>query len=265
MGYKQLPVGSIWYTDNEQSIGTYPFIDVKQTESGHFLLMDDTPTKEQIILQHGKTGTHIQMLPNGDYEHRVYGNNFSIIVNDHNVVIQGICNIEVHGDSKMHVYGDSNIQVDGSLYATAGKDSFVQVSGDLDVSSTGSVTISAGSALNPIGSDITLIAGGGVNIKGDLTVSGQVVGGTVSSNAGITAATKVFAAGGLETLGGANIGFSTPGPIIPPGVTTSTISQTAPLHNSTVALTGITSDVFGPLAIWRLFSGTHNHTWFHLV
>jgi len=255
----QGPAGSIWYTDNNQSVGTYPFVNIKQTESGHFLLMDDTLNKEQIILQHGKTGTHIQMLPNGDYEHRVYGNNFSIIVNDHNVVIQGVCNIEVHSDSKLHVYGDSNIQVDGSLYATAGADSYVHVEGALDVSSTGGVTISAGGVVPGVSNDITLITGGVVNVKGDLNVSGGITAGAISSNAGITAVGKVFATGGLETLGGANIGFSTPGPIVPNGAVTTTTSVISPFTSSSVHQGGVVSDIFGPTSIMRLFDAIHDH------
>lgn len=254
----QAPVGSIWYTDPIE-IGTYPYVDVKQTESGHFLLMDDTPNKEQIILQHGKTGTYIRMLPNGDYEQRIYGNNFSVVVNDENVVIQGVCNIEVHNDSKLHVYGDSNIQVDGSLYAQTGKDAKVHVAGNLDVSSEGTVAISAGGQLPGQSKSILLNTGSNVIITGGLIVSGGITAASVSSKTSVQALGKVFATGGLETLGGANIGFATPGPVIPPGVTTSTVSQITPLQTSSVTLSGITSDIFGPLAIWRLFSGTHQH------
>ena len=254
----QAPAGSIWYSEAIE-IGTYPFINVKQSESGHFLLMDDTPTKERILFQHGKTGTMIHMKPNGDYEQRVYGNNFSIVVNDENVVIQGVCNIEVHNDSKLHVYGDSNIQVDGSLYAKTGKDAKIHVTGNLDVASEGIVAISAGGQLPGQSKSILLNTGGNVIITGGLVVSGGITAGSVSSKTNVNALGKVFATTGLETLGGANIGFVTPGPLIPTGVTTSTISQTAPLQKAGVTLAGITSDIFGPLAIWRLFSGTHNH------
>ena len=254
----QAPAGSIWYTEQIE-IGTYPFINVKQSESGHFLLMDDTPSKEQVILQHGKTGTFIHMKPNGDYEQRIYGNNFSIVVNDQNVVIQGICNIEVHSDSKLHVYGDSNIQVDGSLYATAGADSYLHVDGNLDVSSTGGVTISAGGVVPGVSSDITLVTGGVVNVKGDLNVSGTINGGSISSQSGITAVGKVFGTGGLETLGGANIGFSTPGQIITSGVATATVSASAPLTTSSVHQGGVVSDIFGPTSIMRLFDAIHDH------
>jgi len=254
----QAPAGSIWYTEPIE-IGTYPFINVKQTESGHFLLMDDTPTKERILFQHGKTGTMIHMKPNGDYEQRVYGNNFSIVVNDENVVIQGVCNIEIHNDSKLHVYGDSNIQVDGSLYAKTGKDAKIHVTGNLDVASEGTVAISAGGQLPGQSKSILLNTGANVIITGGLIVSGGITAGSVTSKTSVQALTKVFATGGLETLGGANIGFATPGPLIPTGITTSTTSQTAPLQKAGVTLAGITSDIFGPLAIWRLFSGTHNH------
>jgi len=256
----QAPVGSIWYTDPNQTVGTYPFINVKQTESGHFLLMDDTVGKETIILQHGKTGTQIQMLPNGDYEHRVYGNTFSIIVNDQNVIIQGICNIEVHGDSKLHVYGDSNMQIDGSIYAKAGKDAFIHTEGKIDVSSNGPVNITAGGSIPGIANDITLITGGSVNVKGDLVVSGKVIGGSISSNSNLTAATKIFAGTHIETLGEMNCGYTSPSPVPAFGKFTSTTSVTSPITVSGIHNGGVVSDVLGSMSMMRAWENLHIHT-----
>jgi hypothetical protein len=58
----------------------YPYNDAKQTESGHLFEMDDTPTRERIRLQHGKSLTFIEMQPNGDQVHKVFGDDYEITI-----------------------------------------------------------------------------------------------------------------------------------------------------------------------------------------
>ena len=65
----------------------YPYNDVKQTDAGHLFEMDDTPTRERIRLQHGKTLTFIEFHPNGDQVHKVFGTDYEITIKDKNVLI----------------------------------------------------------------------------------------------------------------------------------------------------------------------------------
>jgi hypothetical protein len=90
----------------------YPFNHVQQTESGHAFEMDDTPTRERIALTH-RTGTFIEMHPNGDEVHKVYGNGFTIIVSNKNILIGGDCNIQINGNCNLEVMKDMNVQVGG--------------------------------------------------------------------------------------------------------------------------------------------------------
>jgi hypothetical protein len=50
--------------------------------------MDDTPTRERIRLQH-RIGTFMEMYPNGDEVHKVYGTGYEIHLKGKNVLIKG--------------------------------------------------------------------------------------------------------------------------------------------------------------------------------
>ena len=75
--------------------------------------MDDTPTRERIRLQH-RSGTFIEMHPNGDEIHKVYGDGYEITINDKNVLVEGKCTVTINGDSVINVKGDKIEQVDGN-------------------------------------------------------------------------------------------------------------------------------------------------------
>jgi hypothetical protein len=285
----QAPEGSIWYNDANTSIGQSPYIDIKQTASGHFVLFDDTPDVEAIQMQHGPTGTYWRVNPDGSKEQIIHGNNFTVVINDNNLVVQGVCNIEVHGDSKLHVYGDMHTQIDGNLNAlvlgnpsTSPVTAAIHVAGDVDLTADGDVSISAGSStnldpLNPSGA-IILNTQAGVIINGDVTVNGKIMslgsisaGGPLNPFANITAGGKVIGQYGLETLfGGVNVGFTSEltGPeaaseygivkamtsFLTPGLVAAGVSVTAPIIAGVV-----TSDIQGPMALLRLFGSLHNH------
>ena len=108
------------FTEPESAANTdyqpiYPYNNIQQTEAGHSFEMDDTPTRERIRLQH-RVGTFIEMHPNGDEVHKVYGDGYEITILNKNVLIKGNCNITIEGDSTLHVKGDSHTVVDGSVF-----------------------------------------------------------------------------------------------------------------------------------------------------
>jgi hypothetical protein len=47
--------------------------------------MDDTPTRERIRLQHGKSLTFIEMHPNGDQVHKVFGDDYEITIKNKDI------------------------------------------------------------------------------------------------------------------------------------------------------------------------------------
>lgn len=153
----------------------YPYNQVKETESGHVMEMDDTPGAERVNITH-RTGTFIEMHPNGkrvdktlndrhDYTtgdsiERVEGNTYKIF--DKSVTIkttegevtfqlekgsmnitlnEGNVNIHlVGGNLNMKVDGNVNEQITGNVTRKIGGNLTEQVTGDVTRTTSGSTT-----------------------------------------------------------------------------------------------------------------------------
>lgn len=236
------------WTEPESAANTayppdYPYNRVIQSQSGHSLEMDDSRGRERVRLTH-RTGTFIEMHPNGDEVHKVYGNNYVITIQDNNVLIKGNCVVTIEGDSYINVKGDKIEQIDGN-YELYVKGNYSQV-----VEKTGSITVKndlkvlSGASLG--GGAMTLASADGVYVESDLNVSGEVVAakmyskGRVDADAGISAGFPGF----VTQFGGLSVGFPAPGTAIPiPGQITcigniftamsvnATIAVNAPMGN----------------------------------
>ena len=66
----------------------YPYNNAVETESGHSFEMDDTPESERISLVH-RTGTNMEMRPDGSNQQKIIGNSTRIIEKDELVHIKG--------------------------------------------------------------------------------------------------------------------------------------------------------------------------------
>jgi hypothetical protein len=193
---------SAW-TEPESAANTdyqpvYPYNNITQTESGHLFELDDTPTRERVRLQH-RIGTFIEMHPNGDEVHKVYGDGYEITIKNKNVLIQGQCNITIEGDSVLHVRGDAYTQIDGDCFQTVGRsveqlingDCKQTIDGDYDLDISGNFNVSASS----------------VNINSDVNATGDI-----GSNQSITAVGNITAGLNLSaTLSVQTPGFMTAG------------------------------------------------------
>ena len=249
--------GSTWTTSANTQVGSYPYINLTQTEAGHMDMKDDTPGNESMRRQHGTTGTYQHWYSNGDSDAVIKGNNFTVIVKDNNVSIRGVCNIEVYQDCKLTVHGDMISEIDVSLKASVGGKSHIHTAGNVDLTSDGDINISSGS-----GDVLTGLGGGSIFLKspknvivtGDLRVQGAITATSISSKTNVTAGFKVFATGGLETLGGVNVGCVTPGPYVPTGILTATASMNAPM-----SIQGISSSILGFDVMNLLTFNTHVH------
>lgn len=270
-----LPLGSVGIATAPKP-GDYPYIRGQQTEAGHMFIMDDTPENEQIILQHAKSNTQVWIEPDGSMQTLISGNNFTVVVNNNNVLVKGVCNINVEADAKLTVNGDVYAQMRNlNAIVKADKQGIggnATINADKEVSVTtlsGDVNITAGSqtsALNPFTApNIYLTTGNSVVVNGDLRVSGTISAiGSIASQQNVTALYKVLAGGGLETLGGLNVGFSLPGPVLPTGVAIALTSVSAPTFNGLFGNIGImntiyTRDVFGSLSKLRVTYNFHIH------
>lgn len=221
----------------------FPYNNSTQTASGHSFELDDTPTRERVRLQH-RSKTFIEMHPNGDEVHKIYGDGYEIIIKDKNMLVNGILNITVNGDANIYtkrnfiqqVEGDYELHVKGN-YTTVveGLSSFV---------SQGDMKIQAGGAL---GGGLTIAPGDYVSIRGDLKVKGEVSAdkifssGRVDCYAGMSALNGGFA----TTFGGISVGTMAPIPlsINCAGPINSLVSMSAPLITAGISTSLLSKDV----------------------
>lgn len=115
----------------------YPFNHVRETESGHIIELDDTTDAERVHIYH-KSGTFIEMHPNGDQVTRIVGDNYEIVAGGENVNIKGQCNLTIDSDCNTYIKGNWNVQVDGNVNEV--------IKGTLTQNVTGAVSETYGSS-----------------------------------------------------------------------------------------------------------------------
>lgn len=229
-------MANLSWTEPESAANTdfqpsYPYNNIQQTESGHSFEMDDTPGRERVRLHH-RSGTFVEMHPNGDEVHKVYGDGYEITIKNKNVLIQGVCNITIQGDSILHVQGDSYSQVDGTVYQNVKGnvkqvvqgDAQQTINGDFDINAAGDINLSAAS----------------VNINSDLYVRGDIgTSQSIQADGNIGAKLSVSAGKSVETTG-----FMLAATTIDAGV-----SVFAPM----------VSDIFSSMEMFRMKVNQHVH------
>ena len=190
----------------------YPYNNIQQSESGHSFEMDDTPTRERVRISH-RSGTFIEMQPNGDEVHKVYGTGYEITVKGKNVEINGTCNITINGDSNIHVLGNKNEKIDGNYNLQVVGDMVARAAGTngMQLISDNDMTIQSSSSSTGA---MYLSAGDHLYLASDLVVGGSVSADTISAESRINAGTGLYAG---------PLGVYSVGPI------TSLISVQAPL------------------------------------
>jgi len=234
--------------------GTYlpipPFNNATQTPSGHAFELDDTPTRERVRLQH-RSKTFIEMHPNGDEVHKIYGDGYEITLNDRNILIgssgKGNLNIEIHGDVNMNVVnGSVNQQIDGNYELHVKGNYSTVVEGLTSFVSQGDMNIKAGSGEN---SGLFIAPGDYVGIRGDLKVKSEITAGRIFSRGRIECITGFRAErGGFTTpLGGITVGpletYPIPGTINCAGPINSKTSMSAPFINSGISASFLSKDI----------------------
>ena len=247
------------WTEPESAANTdyqpvYPYNNVTATPSGHSFEMDDTPTRERIRLQH-RSGTFIEMHPNGDEVHKVYGNGFEITIKDRNVLVKGNTNITIEGDSYIHIMGDKIEQIDGNLEQHI-KGNYTQVVEQItSVTSQGDYNISCGGV---IGGGLKVQTGDYMYLDGDLSVDGELAATKITSEGRIDAATGISAGplGFVSVEGGLSIGI--------PAAVTSEINCAGPINSlasmsSPLGQFAVMSAVLGYDTINSLIHDMHVH------
>ena len=196
------PSTNLW-TEPESAANTdyqpvYPYNNITQTEAGHTFELEDTPGRERVRLNH-RSGTFIEMHPNGDEVHKVYGDGYEIVIKNKNVLIKGACNITVEGDCNMQVLKDFNMSVKGDYNLEVAGKMNQRVVGDISISSDEDVSITANE--NFVGA-IRMAASDNITMASDLVVAGAIGADMVTAETRINAGTGVYAGPlGIYSLG----------------------------------------------------------------
>jgi hypothetical protein len=242
------PSDNLW-TEPESAANTdyqptYPYNSVTQTESGHTFEMDDTPTRERIRLNH-RSGTFIEMHPDGDEVHKVYGDGYEITIKNKNIIVKGTCNLTVEGNYNIDVLGDMNTQVAGDYNVFVKGKTNVRSHRDISISGDDDVSISAN---ENFGGALRLSAADHFHLAADLVVSGSISADFISSSTRVNAGTGVYAGplGFVSSFGGLSLGvpsaaapIAVPGSINTVGPISSLTAVNAPLANFALAQIGI--------------------------
>jgi hypothetical protein len=240
-----------WYEPDSQAANSkYPFNHVTQTESGHSFEMDDTPNYERIRLQH-RIGNYTEIQSDGTEIHRIVGPSYEIVANNQHVLIKGFCNITIQGDSIMHVVGDVQQKVDGSVKQLVKGELFATAEKNISLSSGSDVNINAGG----IAGTVRITAADTVYVESDMQVRGSLsVAGKIYAQKDVLTTGKVYAQKGLETIGGLQVGASTPDNVVTPGVINASVAINVPTVNAMVL-----NDVVGSTAMMRTIFNGHRH------
>jgi hypothetical protein len=121
----------------------YPFNEVRESEAGHIIEVDNTPGAERLHTYH-KSGTFEEIHPDGSKVEKIQGNNYTVIAGENDVHIKGSCNVSLDGGCNVLVNGPTNFKCLGNVD--------YKVSGCFSVSSTGAIKLTAGASsliLNP--------------------------------------------------------------------------------------------------------------------
>jgi hypothetical protein len=115
----------------------YPFNKVTKTLSGHTVELDDTPGFERIHVYH-KSGSYIEMHPNGNIVLKSAANNYHIIAGNEEAYVRGNADIQVEGN--INVKSNQNITVTSDKTTTIS-------SKNINLNAEGNITLKAGNSI----------------------------------------------------------------------------------------------------------------------
>lgn len=207
---------------NDENQPEYPYNNVTYSESGHIFELDDTPSRERVRLQH-RSGTFIEMHPNGDEVHKVYGDGYEITIKDRNVLIKGHCSVTIEGDSVVNVKGNKTERIEGNYELVVDGD-FTSISkGQSRILSEADMQVGAGCSSSSPSSgsgSLRLVSGNDLDVAADVMIGGKLYAKMITSETAVDAGTGVTAGplGFVTVTGGISVSVAgaTPGRVYSP-------------------------------------------------
>lgn len=171
-----------WTQPKIPYVASYPYNNVRISESGHVIEIDDTKDAERLHWYH-RAGTYTEIDANGTVVNRIVGDDFSILERSGHVYIKGNLQVNIEGNANVTVESDLNLSVKGNLVAKIGGDMALEIGGNMthsvggfyqlnvgtDYFATvnGQASISANENVFAAKGDSTLNAGGVNSINGE--------------------------------------------------------------------------------------------------
>jgi hypothetical protein len=155
----QLPNGQSFEEPPVSYKAQYPYNKVTETESGHIIEIDDTSGAERIHVYH-KSGTYLEIDPNGSIIKRAKGSSYEIVDKNGYISITGDASVSVKGSVKVYVGGDADIEVEGDVNLKSFNDITMQAAGRVDISATEEINFHS--------ANINIEADVNLNMKGDI-------------------------------------------------------------------------------------------------
>ena len=193
----------------------YYFNKKMTTESGHELEFDDTKGAERIRIAH-KSGTYMEMNPDGRLVHSVKGQESKYIQDGSTVTIDGNTDQKYNGNLRVSIGKANHIEINGTqtlsvaeeLAIAVQKGASIVIIEDLYIVAK-NLTISTSEHINmQAGGDIGLDAGGNINLKAGAGMSVKAEGGDIMTES--SAATKMKMGSSFETSSGATTTVKAP-------------------------------------------------------
>jgi hypothetical protein len=94
--------------------GRYPNYHSIKSRSGHLIMLDDSNGAEHVTIQH-RSGSMIQLMPNGCVQYVSHNGQYNIIFGENRVMVSGAQDIIVQGDASLRVEGNYNVNVKGDM------------------------------------------------------------------------------------------------------------------------------------------------------
>lgn len=128
--------GGSWTEKTTAYDAKYPFNHVYESESGHVKEFDDTPGKERTGEWH-KTGTFYEVHPDGTKVEKIVKDNYTLVLGNDYVKINGDVKIFVGGNASLLVAGNADVEINGNLRQHVHGNYALNVDGNFDVQVNG--------------------------------------------------------------------------------------------------------------------------------
>lgn len=151
----------------------YPYNNSKESESGHYIDVDDTKDNERLFSMH-RTGTFDEVGPDGtrhqknckDYWNVVHGTRKEYINNDYQLEVGKDYSILVSGNENINIVKDASINIEGNEKEVIGKNYSGTIKGNFTESVSGTYKLDSKGAITINSSDTININAPFINIKG---------------------------------------------------------------------------------------------------